>query len=95
MSVLPEPYFADDLVTLALAISLLGVRPVLRRPAFRLGLHDRPPVADLLGGEVAAMNLPLDGIAARVRLCGYLSGGQHVIRVTELRRREQVDYSCT
>ena len=63
------------------AVALLCVGPVLRRPSLGFSVCDGPPVADLLGSEVAAMNLSLNGIAAHVRLDGYLGGGQHVVRV--------------
>jgi hypothetical protein len=71
-------------------VVLLGVAPELRRPPVGLGLGDRPPVADLLGFQVAAMDLAFDGVAAHVSLCRYLGGGQHDVRVTGLRHREQV-----
>jgi hypothetical protein len=52
------------------------VRPEPPRPSLRLGLIDHPGTADLPGGQVAALDLPLDGVARGGREGGGLGGGK-------------------
>jgi hypothetical protein len=73
------------------SVALLGVEPELCRPPLGLSFVDCPPVAEFFGLQVAAMDLAFNGVAADFSLRRYLGGGQHEIRVTGLRHREQVD----
>ena len=58
----------------------------LPSPALRLILADHPPATDFLRMQVAALDLPLNGEAARLSQCGGLRGGEHAITVTRLHR---------
>jgi hypothetical protein len=73
--------------------SVLAKRRVgteLRRPALCFGRVYDPPAAYLLGLQVAAPDLALNGMARRRGHRGYLRGAQHLITVTGLRSGEQV-----
>jgi hypothetical protein len=58
-----------------------------RRPPFGFTGLDAPDAAGSLGGQVPALNLPLNGEAGSPGDGGYLGGGQHMIRVTGLLRQ--------
>lgn len=77
----------------ALAQAAIGAE--LRGPALRLGWLDSPRSPDLLGAQVAAMDLPLNGVAGGASEHGGLGRGEHGIMVSGLHSRAQLLYGCS
>lgn len=77
----------------ALAQAAVGLE--LRGPSLRLGGIDHPRPANLLRLQVAAMDLPFNGVAGDASERGGLRGGEHGIMVNGLRSRVQLLYGCS
>lgn len=76
-------------------LPLLGERLVGGRPPLGFTGFGEPPATDLLGGQVAAPDLPLDGEPRGWRVgerghFGGREGSAHAVTITGLHRGEQV-----